>query len=59
VIFFVETSEKPEKTLGKESFAHKMFVEYSLSSVTLGKGFAERKKTFTECLDTQQRAEIQ
>jgi hypothetical protein len=25
---------------------HKMFTEYSLSSVTLGKGFAEYKMTF-------------
>jgi hypothetical protein len=33
--------ECPEKVLGKEPFPDKMFDEYSLSSVTLGKGFAE------------------
>jgi hypothetical protein len=27
-----------------------MFAEYSLSSVTLGKGFAECKMAFAECL---------
>jgi hypothetical protein len=30
-----------EKVLGKEAFADKIIAEYSLSSVTLGKGFAE------------------
>jgi hypothetical protein len=30
-----------EKTLGKEGFADALFVEPSLPSVTLGKGFAE------------------
>jgi hypothetical protein len=40
----------PQKTLDKESFAHKIFVECSLSCVKLRKGFAECKKTFAECL---------
>jgi hypothetical protein len=39
-----------KKVLGKEPFADKMFVEYSLSSVTLGKGFVECKMVFAECL---------
>jgi hypothetical protein len=39
-----------EKVLDKEFFADKIFVEYSLLSVTLGKGFAECKMVFAECL---------
>jgi hypothetical protein len=39
-----------EKVLGKEPFADKMFAEYSLPSVTLGKDFAECKMTFVECI---------
>jgi hypothetical protein len=39
-----------KKVLGKEPFADKIFVECSLPSVTLGKGFAECKIVFTECL---------
>jgi hypothetical protein len=38
-------AECPKKMLGKELFADKIFAEYSLSSVTLGKGFAECKMT--------------
>ena len=36
--------------LGKEVFADKLFTERPLSSVTLGKGFAEYISTFAECL---------
>jgi hypothetical protein len=36
--------------LGKEPFADKIFTEYSLPSVTLGKGFAYCKMAFVECL---------
>jgi hypothetical protein len=36
--------------IGKEPFADKIFVECSLPSVTLGKGFAECKIAFAECL---------
>jgi hypothetical protein len=36
-----------KKTLAKEYFTDKIFVARSLPSVTLGKGFAECKKTFT------------
>lgn len=50
--FLCRDIRQAKKTLGKESFAHKIF-DCSLSSVTLGKDFAERKKDFTECLDTQ------
>jgi hypothetical protein len=39
-----------KKVLSKEPFADKMFVEYSLPSVTLSKGFAKCKITFTECM---------
>jgi hypothetical protein len=35
-----------EKILGKEPFADKMFAEYSLPSVTLGKDFDECKIAF-------------
>jgi hypothetical protein len=38
-----------EKVLGKEPFTDKMFAEYSLSSFTLSKGFAECKMAFAEC----------
>jgi hypothetical protein len=43
-------TECPKKVLGKESFADKMFTEYSLPSVTLGKAFVECKMAFTDCL---------
>jgi hypothetical protein len=43
-------AECPKKTLGKEPFADEIFVECSLSSVTLGKAFAECKIAFVECL---------
>ena len=36
--------------LGKEVFADKLFTERPLSSVTLGKGFAECISAFAECL---------
>jgi hypothetical protein len=39
-----------KKTLGKEPFADEIFAECSLPSVTLGKGFAECKIAFAECL---------
>jgi hypothetical protein len=39
-------AECPKKALGKEPFADKIFVECSLPSVTLGKGFAECKIAF-------------
>jgi hypothetical protein len=39
-----------EKVIGKEPFADKMFAEYSLPSVKLGKGIAECKMAFAECL---------
>jgi hypothetical protein len=38
----------PKKVLGKEPFANKIFVECSLLSVTLGKGFTECKIAFNE-----------
>jgi hypothetical protein len=37
VFFFAQC---PKKVLGKETFADEIFAECSLSSVTLGKGFA-------------------
>jgi hypothetical protein len=40
----------PKKILGKEPFADKMFAEYFLPSVTLGKGFTECIMAFAECL---------
>jgi hypothetical protein len=40
----------PKKELGKEPFADKIFTGCSLLSVTHGKGFAECKKVFAECL---------
>jgi hypothetical protein len=43
-------AECPKKVLGKEPFADKIFAECSLPSVTLGKGFAECKISFAECL---------
>jgi hypothetical protein len=39
-----------KKALGKEPFADEIFVECSLPSVTLGKGFTECKIAFAECL---------
>jgi hypothetical protein len=39
-----------KKALGKEPFADEIFAECSLSSVTLGKAFAECKIAFAECL---------
>jgi hypothetical protein len=39
-----------QKVLGKEAVADVQFVERSLSSVTLGKAFAECKIAFAECL---------
>jgi hypothetical protein len=42
--------ECPKKALGKEPFADEIFAECSLSSVTLGKAFAECKIAFAECL---------
>jgi hypothetical protein len=36
--------------LGKEPFADKIFAEYSLPTVTLGKGFVDCKMVFAECL---------
>jgi hypothetical protein len=39
-----------EKILGKKPFADKIFAECFLSSVTLGKVFAECKIAFVECL---------
>jgi hypothetical protein len=58
VFFFAECfstlgkvfAECPKKVLGKEPFADKIFAECSLPSVTLGKGFAECKIAFAECL---------
>jgi hypothetical protein len=58
VFFFAEClltlgkvfAECPKKALGKEPFANEIFVECSLSSVTLGKGFVECKIAFAECL---------
>jgi hypothetical protein len=58
VFFFAECfltlgkvfAECPKKVLGKELFADEIFAECSLSSVTLGKGFAECKIVFAECL---------
>jgi hypothetical protein len=47
VFFFAEC---PKKVLDKKLFADKIFAECFLSSVTLGKGFAECKIAFTECL---------
>ena len=38
-----------QKTLGKLAFADKGFAEFRLSSVTLGKPFAECFWNFTEC----------
>jgi hypothetical protein len=38
-----------KKVFGKEPFADEIFVECSLPSVTLGKGFAECKIAFAEC----------
>jgi hypothetical protein len=35
--------ECPKKVLGKEPFADKMFAEYSLPSVSLGKGLPSIK----------------
>jgi hypothetical protein len=62
VLFFAEcfstlgkVAECPKKVFGKEPFTDKMFAEYSLLSVTLGKGFAECKMTLPSVLDTQQR----
>jgi hypothetical protein len=43
-------AECPKKAFGKEPFADEIFVECSLSIVTLGKGFAECKIAFAECL---------
>jgi hypothetical protein len=56
VFFFAECfltlgkifAECPKKVLGKEPFADEIFVECSLPSVTLGKGFAECKIAFAE-----------
>jgi hypothetical protein len=42
--------DTPKKSTRKESFADEIFVECSLPSVTLGKGFAECKIAFAECL---------
>jgi hypothetical protein len=39
-----------KKVLGKEPFADEIFAKCSLPSVTLGKGFAECKIAFAECL---------
>jgi hypothetical protein len=39
-----------KKTLDKEPFVDEIFAECSLPSVTLGKGFAECKIAFAECL---------
>jgi hypothetical protein len=39
-----------QKVLGKEVVADVQFAERSLPSVTLGKGFAECKISFAECL---------
>jgi hypothetical protein len=39
-----------EKVLGKETFVAKMFVEYFLSNITLGKDFTQCKMAFAECL---------
>jgi hypothetical protein len=43
-------AECPKKALVKEPFVDEIFVECSLSSVTLGKAFAECKIAFAECL---------
>jgi hypothetical protein len=43
-------TECPKKVLGKESFADRIFAEYSLPSVTLDKDFTECKIVFAECL---------
>jgi hypothetical protein len=47
-------SSVQKKVLGKEPFADEIFGECSLSSVTLGKGFAEGfaecKIAFAECI---------
>jgi hypothetical protein len=43
-------SSARQKVLGKEVVADVQFAEHSLSSVTLGKAFAECKIVFAECL---------
>jgi hypothetical protein len=42
-------SSAREKVLGKEGFADVLFIEPSLPSATLGKGFAECFSGFAEC----------
>jgi hypothetical protein len=42
-------AECPRKNIGKEGFADVLFTEPSLSSVTLGKAFAECFLGFAEC----------
>jgi hypothetical protein len=48
--------------LGKEPFTDKMFAEYSLSRVTLGKGFTEylahSAKDLPNIWDTLQRSQV-
>jgi hypothetical protein len=56
VLFFAECfstldrvfADVRKKVLGIKPFANKMFGEYSLPSVTLGKGFHECKMDFAE-----------
>jgi hypothetical protein len=45
-------AECPKKVNDKEHFADKIFVEYSLSSVTLDKEFVNCKMVVGECLNT-------
>jgi hypothetical protein len=40
----------PKKVLSKKPFANKIFTEYYLLGVTIGKDFIDCKKTFAECL---------
>jgi hypothetical protein len=47
---FWHSVECPKKVLVKKLFIDKIFAEWSLSCVTLGKGSVESKKTFAECL---------
>jgi hypothetical protein len=50
VFFFADCLKK---ILSKEPFIDKMFTDYSLPSVTLGKDFAKCKMTFAECRKKQ------
>jgi hypothetical protein len=55
VLFFVKCFSTLGKVLGKKPFADKIFAEYFLPNVTLGKGFVECKMTFAECVRQRMR----